>query len=114
MKDELVSTLESLGYPVFQQGTMNQEKGYPDSYFTFKNINTSGDSFYDNEEHKIIWLFIVAFYSSNPELIDIELLKARSKLKERGFIVNGKGYDVESDDPTQTGRGIPVKKIEIL
>lgn len=114
MKDELVSTLENLGYPVFQQGTMNHEEGYPDSYFTFKNMSTTGDSFYDNEEHKIIWLFIVAFYSNTPELIDTELLKAKNKLKEKGFIVSGKGYDVESDEPTQTGRGIAVKKIEIL
>ena len=49
MEDELVSTLEGLNYPVFQQGTMNQKEGYPDSYFTFKNMNTTGDSFYDNE-----------------------------------------------------------------
>ncbi len=114
MKDEIVSILEGLKYPVFQQGTMNQEEGYPDSYFTFKNMNTTGDSFYDNEEHKIVWLFIVAFYSNNPKLVNTELLKAKSKLKEKGFIVSGKGYDVESDEPTQTGRGIAVKKIEIL
>ena len=114
MKDEIVSILEGLNYPVFQQGTMNQEEGYPDSYFTFKNMNTTGDSFYDNGEHKIIWLFVVAFYSNNPELVDTELLNAKNKLKEKGFIVSGKGYDVESDEPTQTGRGIAVKKIEIL
>lgn len=114
MEDELVNLLEGLGYPVFQQGTMNQAEGYPDAYFTFKNMNTTGDSFYNNEEHKIVWLFIVAFYSNNPELVSTELLKAKSKLKEKGFIVSGKGYDVESDEPTQTGRGIAVKKIEIL
>lgn len=114
MKDEIISVLESLNYPVFQQGTMNQEKGYPDSYFTFKNINTTGDGFYNNKEYKTIWLFIVAFYSNNPNLVNTELLKAKSKLKEKGFIVSGKGYDVESDEPTQTGRGIAVKKIENL
>lgn len=114
MKDKLISILESLHYPVFQQGTMNQEDGYPSAYFTFKNMNTTGDSFYDNEEHKIVWLFIVAFYSNNPKLVNTELLKAKSKLKEKGFIVSGKGYDVDSDEPTQTGRGIAVKKIEIL
>ena len=114
MKDELVETLESLNYPVFQQGTMNHEEGYPDSYFTFKNMNTTGDTFYDNEEHSVIWFFIVAFYSNDPELVNTELLKAKSKLKEKGFIVSGKGNDVESDEPTQTGRGIAVKKIENL
>lgn len=113
MKDKLINVLESLNYPYFQQGTMNQEEGYPDSYFTFKNMNTSGDAFYNNEEHKTIWLFIVAFYSNNPDLIEKELLNAKKKLKEKGFIVSGKGYDVESDEPTQTGRGIVVKIIEI-
>ncbi len=114
MKDKLISILESLHYPVFQQGTMNQEDGYPSAYFTFKNMNTTSDSFYNNEEHKIIWLFIVAFYSDNPDLVDKELLNAKKKLKENGFIVSGKGYDVDSDEPTQTGRGIAVKIIENL
>lgn len=114
MKDKLISILESLNYPYFQQGTMNQEEGYPDSYFTFKNMNTTGDGFYNNEEHKTIWLFIVAFYSNNPDLIEKELLNAKKKLKESGFIVSGKGYDVESDEPTQTGRGIAVKIVENL
>lgn len=114
MKDELIRLLESLKYPVFQQGTMNQEEGYPEAYFTFKNMNTIDDSFYDNEEHRTIWVFIVAFYSSNPDLVNTELLKAKKTLKENGFIVSGKGNDVDSDEPTQTGRGIIVKKIEIL
>lgn len=114
MKDTLTTILESFGYPVFQQGTMSQEEGYPDAYFTFKNMNTQGDGFYNNEEHKIIWLFIVAFYSNNPDLVNTELLKAKDKLKKEGFIVSGKGYDVESDEPTQTGRGIAVKIIENL
>lgn len=114
MEDELIKVLEDLEYPYFRQGTMNQEEGYPDSYFTFKNMSSEGSSFYNNEEHKIIWLFIVAFYSNNPNLINTELLSAKNKLKEKGFIVSGKGYDVQSDEPTQTGRGIAVKKIEIL
>lgn len=114
MKDKLTSVLESLKYPYFQQGTMNKEEGYPDSYFTFKNMSTSGDGFYNNEEHKTIWLFIVAFYSNNPDLVEKELLNAKKKLKENGFIASGKGYDVDSDEPTQTGRGIAVKIIENL
>ena len=114
MKNKLFSILEGLNYPVFQQGTMNQEDGYPSAYFTFNNMNTTSDSFYNNEEHKIIWLFIVAFYSSDPDLVDKELLNAKKKLKENGFIVSGKGYDVDSDEPTQTGRGIAVKIIENL
>lgn len=58
--------------------------------------------------------FIVAFYSNNSDLIDKELLNLKEKLKRDGFIVSGKGYDVESDEPTQTGRGIAVRIIENL
>ena len=46
--------------------------------------------------------------------IDKELLNLKEKLKRDGFIVSGKGYDVESDEPTQTGRGIAVRIIENL
>ena len=41
-------------------------------------------------------------------------LNLKEKLKMDGFIVSGKGYDVESDEPTQTGRGIAVRIIENL
>ena len=58
MKDKLTKVLESMNYPYFQQGTMNKEEGYPESYFTFKNMSSDGDAFYNNEEHKIVWLFI--------------------------------------------------------
>lgn len=114
MKDKLTKVLESMNYPYFQQGTMNKEEGYPESYLTFKNMSSDGDAFYNNEEHKIVWLFIVAFYSNNSDLIDKELLNLKEKLKRDGFIVSGKGYDVESDEPTQTGRGIAVRIIENL
>ena len=81
MKDKLTKVLESMNYPYFQQGTMNKEEGYPESYFTFKNMSSDGDAFYNNEEHKIVWLFIVAFYSNNSDLIDKELLNLKEKLK---------------------------------
>ena len=80
MKDKLTKVLESMNYPYFQQGTMNKEEGYPESYFTFKNMSSDGDAFYNNEEHKIVWLFIVAFYSNNSDLIDKELLNLKEKL----------------------------------
>ena len=47
MKDKLTKVLESMNYPYFQQGTMNKEEGYPESYFTFKNMSSDGDAFYN-------------------------------------------------------------------
>ena len=48
------------------------------------------------------------------KMLKSKLLNLKEKLKRDGFIVSGKGYDVESDEPTQTGRGIAVRIIENL
>lgn len=112
MKDLLIQKLETLGYPIFLQGTLEENEPYPESFFTFKNMSTDGDEFYDNKEHSFIWEFIVAFYSSDPGLVNTKLLEAKTLLKNVGFIVTGKGFDVNSDEPTHTGRGIYVYKIE--
>lgn len=112
MKDLLIKTLEPLGYPIFQQGSLSEDEPYPESFFTFWNNETNGDEFYDNEEHSYIWDFDLNFYSSDPELVNTKLLEGKALLKKAGFTVTGKGYDVASDEPTHTGRGINILKIE--
>lgn len=112
MKDLLISTLEPLGFPIKLQGSIGADEPYPESFFTFWNNDTEGDQFYDNEEHSYLWDFDLNFYSSDPAIISTKLMEAKQLLKQQGFIVPGKGYDVASDEPTHTGRGIHVLKIE--
>lgn len=112
MKDLLIQTLKTLGFPIFQQGSLSEDESYPDTFFTFWNNNVDGETYYDDEEHNYIWDFDLNIYSIDPNLVNTELLKAKKLLKKEGFIVNGKGHDVMSDEPTHTGRGINVKKIE--
>lgn len=112
MKDLLIDTISSLGFPIIQQGSMNPDDQYPDSFFTFWNRSADGDSFYDNEDHSAVWLFELNFYSTDPQLVNTKLMEAKSLLKQSGFIVSGAGYDVASDEPTHTGRGISVMYVE--
>lgn len=112
MKDLLIKTLEPLGYPIIQQGSLGPNDNYPESFFTFWNNETFGDEFYDNNEHQTVWNFDLNFYSSETSLVNTKLLEAKELLKAQGFIVSGKGYDVASDEITHTGRGINVLKIE--
>lgn len=112
MKDLLIKTLEPLGYPIFQQGSLSKDDAYPESFFTFWNNDTFGDEFYDNKEHQTVWNFDLNFYSSNPALVNTKLLEAKELLKAQGFTITGKGHDVASDEITHTGRGINVLKIE--
>lgn len=112
MKDLLIQTLESFGYPVKLQGSLNKEDPYPESFFTFWNNNSYDGSHYDNDAISYVWDFDVNFYSTKAALVNTTLLEAKTKLKQQGFIVPGKGYDVASGEPTHTGRGINVLKIE--
>jgi hypothetical protein len=112
MEDLLISTIESLGYPIFRQGSLGEDEPYPESFFTFWNNNTDGEEFYNNKENSIVWDFDLNFYSSDPSLVSTMLIKAKEKLKEHKFIIYGKGHDVRSDEVTHTGRGINVKIIE--
>ena len=112
MKDLLITTLTPLGYPILLQGSLNKDEPYPNSFFTFWNNDTPGDSYYDNVEHSYIWDFDLNFYSNDPTLVNTKLMEAKTLLKAQGFIISGKGYDIASDEITHTGRGINVLKIE--
>lgn len=106
MKEKLINLLESFGYPVFLQGSLTEDDPYPESFFTIWNNDSYDGDHYDNDAIYYVWNFDVNFYSTDPTLVNAMLLEAKAVLKANGFIVNGKGYDVASDEPTHTGRGI--------
>ena len=106
MEDLLISMLETLGYPVRLQGSLLPDESYPDHFFTFWNDSADGTSYYSNTEGAIVWAYSINFYSNDPLLTNSTLLEAKKLLKNAGFIVTGAGYDLPSDEPTHTGRGI--------
>lgn len=109
----LINTLNNkFGYPLYLQGSMSKDDAYPDSFFTYWNNDTMDSAFYDNEETKTIWDFDLNFYSNNSVLVNSVLMEAKKALKAVGFIVDGSGYDVISDEATHTGRGINLIFIE--
>ena len=112
MKDALITLLSTYAFPVFEQGTLNSDDDYPESFFTFWNPAADCVSFYDNDEHQIEWRFELNFYSSDPELVNIKLLQAKQLLKQNGWIASGAGHDVASDEITHTGRGMPVMYVQ--
>lgn len=111
MKELLISLLESFGYPVFQQGSLDDDP-YPESFFTFWNDDSYDGHHYNNCAISTVWSFDVNFYSTDPALVNTVLIKAKTLLKSNKFIISGKGHDVGSDEPTHTGRGINVLYIE--
>lgn len=113
MEDTLIELLETFGYPVYRQGSLTEENGYPDSFFTFWNNNSPDHSHYDNSQYGTDWNFNVFFYSSDPELTYSVLSDTRILLMQNNWIVPSKGYDVRSDLPSHTGRGLTVFYLEV-
>ena len=112
MEDNLINILSKLGYPVYRQGSMSDDDIYPSTFLTFWNYDTPDHSHYDNSEYGYDWSFNIYVYSNNPELTYSVLAEARTKLKKAGWIVNGKGFDVQSDEATHTGRGLEIFFLE--
>lgn len=112
MKDELITLLETLNFPVFLQGTLNSVEEYPESFFTFWNYETPETAFYDNDANRAVWGFWVYFYSVDPELVQTQPEAARKLLKQNGWILQGKANDISVDKPTHTGAIFTVCKFE--
>ena len=105
MKEQLITILNTFGYPVRLQGSLADDEAYPNSFFTFWNSTSTDGAHYDNKAINYIWSFDVNFYSNDPTLVNTVPLQAKRVLKQAGWIITGKGYDLVSDEPTHTGRG---------
>ena len=102
MKQKLINELSKFGYPVFLQGTLNENDAYPDSFITFWVNDVPDNAHYDNETASWAWDFSVIFYSNDPALVNSKPEEIRTALKTAGFIPQGKGRDIPSDELTHT------------
>ena len=102
----LISLLESFTFPVFRQGSVTES--YPDNFFTFWESEENGNSYYDNLTVDVYYQFSVYFYSTNPANTYSYIEQARSLLKQNGWTIKTRGYDVASGEPSHTGRGFDV------
>lgn len=107
-EDLLIEILTTFGYPVRLQGSLLESEPYPDHFFTFWNDSSISQAYYDNDENAIIYDYSVNFYSVDSSKVYSVIREAKHKLKSAGFIVNGDGHSIASDEPTHDGRGIDV------
>lgn len=109
MEDSFIEILKNVfGFPVRKQGSFLKDEKYPDHFFTFWNNAADGKGYYSNEETALVWNYSLNFYSIDPLKVNSILLEAKALLKAAGWIISGAGYDVMSDEPSHTGRGITI------
>lgn len=110
MKELLFTTLnnldidgESLFGHVYLQGTVEAFEEYPKTFVTFFTTNTDDRSYFDNQLKSEDWYFNVILYSNDPYIVEEGRTVITDALKRAGFLPQGKGRDIPSDDPNYTG-----------
>lgn len=112
MWSKLEPIFEELELPYSRQGSYEEAEELPESFFTFWNMDTPEEGFYDNDAHKAVWLWAVYFYTKNPALIYSKLEQFITLAKKAGFIAEGRGRDIASGIPDYNGRYVVVKYVE--
>lgn len=112
MKQALINELNKFGFPVFLQGSLNEDDVYPDSFITFWTDDVTDEAHYDDETTARVWDFSVIFYSNDPALVNSKPEEIRKSLKSAGFIPQGKGRDIPSDENSHTGWAMDFYKFE--
>lgn len=113
-KDELFGIFEEMGLPYWLMHQMPADEKYPSSFFTYLTTDAPFIEYHDNKPMAISWAFMIGFYTDDPGIMDITIIRLMNKLQATGWIVEGPGEDVESDEPTHTGRRLTIGKIEII
>lgn len=108
IEDTLINLLETFNVPVIRQGSLAPDQAYPDTFFTFWNNDESEHSAYDNETANVDYDFDINVYSTNPDTAYSLIKQSRELLKQNGWIIATRGYDVSSDEITHVGRGMEV------
>lgn len=106
MRLELIELLKTYDYPVYLQGSLPEDKPYPESFITFWN-HTTTPTYYDDNASCKVYGFYVYFYSTDPMLVLTMIEKIANDLQKNGFSVSGE-TDAQSDEITHTGQMIDV------
>lgn len=107
IKSKLIETIKTLGFvegsTLILQGTLGEDSPYPPELVTFWVQDTSDGSHYDDQATNYDWTISVIYYSDDPQKVLTVPDTIRKALKAAGFIPQGKGQDVPSDEPSHTG-----------
>lgn len=104
MREKLIQLLEPLGHEIYLHGTIAEDEAYPDSFITFLELDSPDAGHFDNKPIGTAWEYQIIFYSTDPEKVLEESEKIRTTLRDAGWIPQGKGRDIPSDEPTHTGK----------
>lgn len=117
MKQKLITALENCGFvngkTLLLQGTLAANDPYPDNFVTFW-ADYTDSKYFDNKIISVDWHFTVIYYSNDPEKVEKKPIDIINALRAAGFIPQGKGQDIASDEQTHTGWAMEFIGVENL
>lgn len=112
MIDDFYTILAGFGYPVFLQGTINPDDGFPASFFTFWNAETTEGGFYSGLPSFAVWTFVVWFYSNDRLTAETVTEQAFQAFRNAGWVMKSRPRDAVSGIPDYTGRTFSLENLE--
>lgn len=104
MWETLEKIFDEIGLPYFRQGSFSETDKLPDSFFTFWNVATLDNSYYNNNNIRTIYEWAIYFYTNNANIIYSKMNEFINLAKENGFIIDGNGNDINSNEVNYFGR----------
>lgn len=100
---KIYNTAEYFNMPVYLQGSLGADEKYPHHFLTYWIPDSDDNSHYDNKVNAIDWSVQIIFYSDDMNELTIYPQRIADKFKQEGFIPQGGGNFIASDEPTHTG-----------
>ena len=112
MNTALCEILNSIGYPVYLQGSLTAADRYPTAFFTYWCFEAPEGAHYDNRPHAATWGYWVYAYAEDSGTLDSMTEQARELLRAAGWTIGGRPIDASSDEPSHAGKMFETYKIE--
>lgn len=112
--EALEPILAATGYEYARQGSYAPDGPLPASFFTFWNVSTGEDQFYDNGSHRSVWRWQVFFYTMDPSIMYSAMDSLIASAREAGFVPEGRAEDIDAKEPGYVGRTVHLRYPEAL
>ena len=91
-------------YPIYKQGTMAENKPFPDDFITVFLSRSNYQDFFDNKPTANVYDVTVIFYSNNDTNLEEVPPQIIDALSDAGLTPQGDCYDTTSGEPSHDGR----------
>lgn len=112
MWKELEKIFIKTGLDYHRQGSITEGKRWSKSFWTFWNMTSSLSGFFDNDYNRMITVWNVYYYTSDPATIYDAVRSFMDLAKEAGFVINTAPIDVPSGRDDYFGRMLTISYIE--